>query len=1652
MAIASIAILLVGLLVWLLFPPFFARQTQLVLIRADHAASIDVPVVPFAEQDLRSLQSVDGWNVSDWSSLWKSTSSANQLGDRFAGQQLRSDDTLVVCIAAHGISSASGPVLLCNDFSLRRQSSGRIAVEELLDQIRRSSAGTKILVVYDAGIEFDPRLGVVSNRFASQLSDVVEKTNDPSLWVYCSHGRNQHSFVEDAANQSVFGMFFTAAAGGAADLDQDRQLTLHELERFTSANVAKWTNSGSSDDCFQSPMLLWGGDQRQQPNPVVLSIDPSKEPQSWSTAELLNQKHKDSGSSVLASETFANNASSPGVINRLASTSTNNAQAAPPKTESQDGTPASSDQSSTDKPAKLASANSDAALLYSAWQLLDRLTDPSGQNAIEPNGSVALATRPHLLRELQREVLLMERYVLFGSQSQQEIGRERISRLVDSVTTDVSKNRQNPQAIKIADAVFPQSGTQRADGLLAEIDTDDLGLGLLIGELLDNPIKIDLSGLDVALRRSDRQAFEVWINTKWIPECEQYRQLRWIKSLGQQKELAWETLQSAARSALLGSRVAALDLIHNGWCRERVELADADHLFAAELLANHVGADWQTRAASLFDKARAKYEAAQKHTDNLAQLEYRFEKAISQIPIYLSMLTKIEDEDYRNNAIELVEILIKTTKEAADTLVHSDTSDLETSRSRLTALDLALNQAGKLLGDASARQLIDGAADLNTAHLARILLSSPLLNASLRMQLHSVVHSESSQKLRTYGLADLTVPASGDQQDEVSCVCGVEQARAMANLFTEYSELVNLTSGNPSGMIQKSLDAIQQSLAQITNSEATNQEDFSALVTTFEQAGVSFYESLVRDLLNSTSTDQVPQQLRSLRMLDGRDAWRFASIDTTTLSLPKRIQSTQSWLARRRWQRETFQDLNDAARSDTVVAALDQNDRPISLPLVKSVQQVDLQYQNQSKITLQIANPSDRPMSLILSVDVDRMLVDLSSPESAGHDSTEPEFQWSTASTEFGTRQSKPFQLKAHEKRDLVFNVHRNGLASESTELTFDFFATNPTELAIDSTTLLARHIIDVRMPVAELLIRHGDQDASSSESGLEIRPFPNRVQDLQFGLIGQTNAQKSVELNCFAIGKPIADSDWLDHASDYVGAPLFAAKYAMSTDGAPCFAGPAEGAAPEAEKPADEKASPVPSQQIPHGMIAVIKDLSTGQSTFRLVDFAIQRPRRFLDAKVSFDGSRNQIVIELQTRDPRYLPPGGPVNVSCYLEGGSEQTRGKLSGLLSASRPREKLFIDLAAPSAKPLRMYIDVDDYPRAFVFDVVCQPGNIIGEQTDLVELAMTSDSLRGILPASDEIPVSLKVNAPVGSFESQNDTIELGFDLNGDGAPDPESSVILDSDREVHIGIIKATADGKVTIDATATDHRVLLPSVRLENIDIQVAAEMEINEVNYKAAPIDLYIDTAAPVIGPVDKVSPSRPSIAGQETDLLVFGFDEAAGVQQIEAVFDKDGSGEFPEDAKPMIAVRQSSRQWVLSAKLPADLGPHTLLVRSTDAVGNTSEPYPVDLNVQAAVEGANPSELPFVELLGTIQLRGKAVPGAEITLIDLAPAKAPTTSAPIVAKADSAGLYKIAKLKPGSYSLMARGVVRNRVHLVEQTLTVPGTDPTNRHDIELP
>lgn len=169
--------------------------------------------------------------------------------------------TIVLYISAHGVVDAAGePALVVNEPSSERPMMW--PVRQLLQSVDSLVTGPRVqrLVILDAGlIDQQWEEGLVANRFATRVDQLVQELAFPRLAVLQANGFGEPATVSPELGGTAFGYFLAAGLRGAADLagNNDHRISLRELERYLQTSIGQW--SSQTRGRWQQPIVSPGG-------------------------------------------------------------------------------------------------------------------------------------------------------------------------------------------------------------------------------------------------------------------------------------------------------------------------------------------------------------------------------------------------------------------------------------------------------------------------------------------------------------------------------------------------------------------------------------------------------------------------------------------------------------------------------------------------------------------------------------------------------------------------------------------------------------------------------------------------------------------------------------------------------------------------------------------------------------------------------------------------------------------------------------------------------------------------------------------------------------------------------------------------------------------------------------------------------------------------------------------------------------------------------------------------------------------------------------------------------------------------------------------------------------------------------------------------
>lgn len=585
------------------------------------------------------------------------------------------------------------------------------------------------------------------------------------------------------------------------------------------------------------------------------------------------------------------------------------------------------------------------------------------------------------------------------------------------------------------------------------------------------------------------------------------------------------------------------------------------------------------------------------------------------------------------------------------------------------------------------------------------------------------------------------------------------------------------------------------------------------------------------------------------------------------------------------------------------------------------------------------------------------------------------------------------------------------------------------------------------------------------------LTPFPKGETDYQLIVENPTHRKRSVEYRIMAL--PSRDArerrlwDWPWDAAGEMpaksfelasGKLVFEAGMASLAIPSPFDAPPA---APAANAQGDGKEAPMPpaaaNETAPvdakmifeDGLVCMVRDTAGGSAERAWILIRPRHPRDYLlqEPLCSYDPEDERIKLKVRLADPTLLPQTGSVT-KLSLEQGHTSDDGipskllhtALFGTATTSDPSADLFVHVVSGEKKHVLVALDVDDYPRTYVFRVDCSPAPDNAKWLANYSNLQIVEPIAGTVLKGDEpLRIVLRADAPtVGSFDSPYQV--KVFLKHAEG----ESEVhYFRGDRLSTTNILKSDQPGTYRISVRTEDLNLSVPLAGLENNEIHVTAVMLQGEnivSTEDEGPLlrrsRILVDNQPPKVRIEDDTSQAWEVYQGDPLEVRVSTSDDTSGVEKVEWDLNQDPAGQIKE---PKLANPRDESHRVWDLLIPtAELKPgsYTFYVQATDRVPITSLPRKVRVHVKPPKPIPPASRLN--KLLVSVIFNSKPVKDAKVT--------GPMGK---VAKTDENGQCTFDKVPPGNYRIRAEGTIkgsiRNMKDPVDVTVEAPPAEPTS-------
>jgi hypothetical protein len=256
LAVTSLLAVVVGVVVlWLLLhrpdPP------RVVLIGAGYETNPAVPHNVYGKRGLADLKAWAEQNKSPGGEHSVQVVMEKQLdaeGDPF-GEALNgcTSKKVVIFVAVHGGASGQGAYLIPNNAGPR--ATGGYPMAKLYAALEQLPKDTQKLLILDTTqVTADWHLGMLHNDFVRALANDPRPKAIDNLLILCASDEDQRSWVSEEYGQTIFAHFVIEGLKGAADKDNDGEVTAQELISYVKKQVESWVRHNR--DALQTPRVL----------------------------------------------------------------------------------------------------------------------------------------------------------------------------------------------------------------------------------------------------------------------------------------------------------------------------------------------------------------------------------------------------------------------------------------------------------------------------------------------------------------------------------------------------------------------------------------------------------------------------------------------------------------------------------------------------------------------------------------------------------------------------------------------------------------------------------------------------------------------------------------------------------------------------------------------------------------------------------------------------------------------------------------------------------------------------------------------------------------------------------------------------------------------------------------------------------------------------------------------------------------------------------------------------------------------------------------------------------------------------------------------------------------------------------------------------
>ena len=614
-------------------------------------------------------------------------------------------------------------------------------------------------------------------------------------------------------------------------------------------------------------------------------------------------------------------------------------------------------------------------------------------------------------------------------------------------------------------------------------------------------------------------------------------------------------------------------------------------------------------------------------------------------------------------------------------------------------------------------------------------------------------------------------------------------------------------------------------------------------------------------------------------------------------------------------------------------------------------------------------------------------------------------------------------------------------------------FETAPLVVEVKAGRQSGKHAIRAMLPPPDKIEAVVGQVANRGRLapiGYHLRPFPNRDTEFKLGLKNSSPRAKNVTVQLLAAPKtpagarqsrawPLDDSGRARGGFTPLTEPV---KIALPADDTVRPIPFAEESGKDKAEAKDAAEHEPPAVDVTAGIVITIVDGANHRRRWsQWLRFTPRAPGDYVRSTVAYDRARRRLDIDLAVRDtpllPQLPPDGKPIRVvwPTLIE-----TQMRDRAQLISSADTAQLFATIEPGPKTVVPVMLDIDGYPRAFIYDVLCDQSHTADRITNRADIRITAPRPDTPFPASQTaIPVSFRVDAPTDAFQrigaaASADTVQAWIDANGNGLLDPverETAQTFKNDRQVTVRLLKLRLGGRMAIRADVADFDIKLSTGGLKNKRVDVAARLLLPgrgpTQDRVIATVPIILDGLPPVFRDLrmgDGVEQGKKLlIAADVVDL--------GGVASVEAAFDLNDSQSLDKADKPKQLRLAADGLWnVALGTKDLEPGLYMVVVRATDRVNNTKTAT-ARVKVIRPPDKTKPKTPPppaTGTITGRVFLGDQNCSGMAVRLVETGQ----------TATTDSTGRFQFDNIPAGPYQLTVTGPWKNMIRKGKAKVTL--------------